>query len=231
MTAALQRRAHPTPFSDRILNLIARRVNGAQRVLDPFAGAGRVHELRELAGVAVTVGVEIEPEWAAMHPDTICGDSTLLDQLVERASFDAVVTSPTYGNRMADHHNARDASVRPTYKHTLGRDLTPNNSGAMQWGDRYRALHLAVWPLAVGALRPGGLLVLNIKDHIRGGAKQDVVAWHLDVLVRQLGLGVVGVDHVMGRGLASAAGSNGAVRDTGEFVFTLNRHHQGATTP
>ena len=51
------------------------------------------------------------------------------------ATFDMVVTSPTYGNRMADHHNAKDGRRRITYTHNLGRTLTPGNSGAMQWGE------------------------------------------------------------------------------------------------
>ena len=50
-------------------------------------------------------------------------------------TFDAICTSPTYGNRMADHHEARDGSPRDTYRHVLGRPLTPGNSGALHWGD------------------------------------------------------------------------------------------------
>jgi hypothetical protein len=65
------------------------------------------------------------------------------------ATFDAICTSPTCGNRMADHHEARDISPRHTYRHVLGRPRTPGNSGALQWGDgiageEYRALHVAV---------------------------------------------------------------------------------------
>ena len=33
-------------------------------------------------------------------------------------TFDAVITSPTYGNRMADHHNAQDGSRRVSYRHS-----------------------------------------------------------------------------------------------------------------
>ena len=31
-------------------------------------------------------------------------------------------------------------------------------------------------------LKPGGRFILNIKDHIRGGKRQHVTGWHLDVL-------------------------------------------------
>lgn len=217
------RREHPAPYSDRLLDTIASRVAGAGRVLDPFAGIGRIHELRERAGVAETIGVEIEPEWAAKHPDTICGDALALDELIDPGSVDAVVTSPTYGNRMADHHNATDDSVRLTYKHTLGRDLHEHSSGQLQWGDQYRAFHRAAWEQAVRTIKPGGLFVLNIKDHTRDGAKQEVVAWHVDTLCRQLGLECIAVDHVPTVGLAAAAGSNSVIRQSGEFVITFRK--------
>ena len=68
-------------------------------------------------------------------------------------------------------------------RHTLGRPLTPGNSGAMQWGDgiagdEYRALHVAVWTECRRVLKPGGIFVLNVKDHIRGGVLQEVTKWH-----------------------------------------------------
>lgn len=70
----------------------------APSILDPFAGVGGVHELQTLG--YRTVGVEIEPRWAAAHPNTFVGDATALD--FPDGSFDAVVTSPVYGNRMSD---------------------------------------------------------------------------------------------------------------------------------
>ena len=82
------------------------------------------------------------------------------------------MTSPTYGDRLADHHDARDGSVRHSYKHDLGRDLHPDNSGAMQWGPAYRDFHTAAWVEVRRVLRPGGRFVLNVKDHVRGGVVQ-----------------------------------------------------------
>lgn len=78
-------------------------------VLDPFAGVGKIHTLENH-----TSGIELEPEWAAQAPInkgiTIVGDA--LERMREWATFyvgfDAVVTSPTYGNRMADHHDAKE---------------------------------------------------------------------------------------------------------------------------
>ena len=180
---------HPAKFSDPILDVIARYLQPEWNVLDPFAGVGRVHELGERVGCR-TVGVEIEPEWANVHPKTVVGDALRLPE-EWTGVFDAIVTSPTYGNRMADHHEAKDGSRRITYRHTLGRALSDNNSGQLQWGKKYRSFHERAWNEAVRVLRVDGVFVLNISDHVRAGKVMPVTAWHLAVLRGKCGLELV----------------------------------------
>ena len=170
--------SHPARYSRPVLDALFEEAEGFDRILDPFAGTGLIHKLQEKGHE--TIGVEIEPEWAGMHTDTIVGDATELP--FTDSSFDAVITSPTFGNRMADHHNARDGSVRRTYKHDLGRDLHPNNSGRMQWSNAYRQLHQLAWAEAYRVMRVGGVFILNIKNHIRKGVEQDVASWHTEAL-------------------------------------------------
>lgn len=204
---------HPAKFSPEILEVLDRWIEPGWRVLDPFAGTGLIHTLDQ----AETWGAEIEPEWATMHPRTIVGDALKLP--FADASFDAIATSPTYGNRMADSHNAQERCKpcggtgkvvkeidppgpdgytalkvpcdkcdgagrrdykRLTYTHQLGRKLHPNNSGAMQWGPKYRAFHEKAWAEADRVLKPGGLFILNASDHIRGGEIQPVCDWHIE---------------------------------------------------
>jgi SAM-dependent methyltransferase/transposase len=172
--------SHPARFSDNLLPIFAAALVGYDFVLDPFAGTGRIHELPNH-----TYGVELEPEWAALHPDTIVGSA--LDLPFDDCEFDAICTSPTYGNRLADHHQASDPERRRSYTHDLGRPLTPDNSGVMHWGDTYREFHEQAWAEAVRVLRHGGRFVLNIKDHIRDGVQQPVCAWHVATLT-DLGL-------------------------------------------
>lgn len=151
--------------------------------LDPFAGTGKVH-LLERKGLR-TVGIEIEPEWAEIHPQTVVGNALHLP--FPDSTFDAVVTSPCYGNRMADSHDAKDDSKRNTYTHVLGRKLHSDNSGAMQWGDEYRHFHLRAWMEAFRVLKPTRgarqrLMIVNISNHIRNGEEIDVTGWHLQAL-------------------------------------------------
>ncbi len=122
---------------------------------------------------------------------------------------------------MAYHHDAADESTRLTYKHTLGRDLHEDNSGAMQWGDEYREFHVKAWAEAVRVLKPGGLFVVNVKDHVRDHRKQAIAAWHMDTLCRGFGLECIDIDIVVSRG--ADAGANADKRVPGELVFTFRK--------
>lgn len=188
---------HPAKFSDPLIPVLAslvrqeqRRLGRPVRILDPFAGVGRVHRLA-VPDLVETVGIELEPEWAACHPDTIVGDSLEWMRGVAASMalgadrpFDLIVTSPTYGNRFADQHNAQDGSTRRSYRHDLGRPLSPGSSAGLQWGKAYWLFHAEAYRLIRGVLRPptdadpGGLLLLNVSDFIRHKAVVPAVMWH-----------------------------------------------------
>lgn len=253
---------HPARFSDRILDEIhdAWPKWAAGPILDPFAGVGKVHLLADRLGID-SVGVELEPEWAAQHPKNIVANALALPFADE--SFGAVVTSPTYGNRMADKHEARDRckkcggrgrvgpsdwrelppeawsapadwdretvckpcdgsglSRRNTYRHALGRPLTEGSGAGLQWGDAYRDFHWEAWEEAKRVLRPGGLFVLNISDHIRGGERQRVAQWHMETLVA---LGFQGVDCRRVETPRNRQGANGHARVPYEVVALFRR--------
>lgn len=209
---------HPARFSTPILaeidRILGARLASDASVLDPFAGVGGIHNLPY-----TTVGVEIEPEWAASHSQTVCGDSTQLSSLFPAYEFDAIVTSPAYGNRMADNY-AGNGTKRFTYRISLGRSLTEGNGAAMQWGSAYRELHAAVWAECWSVLRSGGWMVVNVSNHIRAGVEQPVVEWHLSAL---LALGAR-VDEVIRVSTARVGfGANRDLRVGAERILVLSK--------
>ncbi len=165
---------HPAKYSDNVIDTMLKLLPERCLILDPFAGTGLIHLLSGRRHR--TVGVEIEPDWASMHRNTIQADA--LNLPFKDHTFDCICTSPTYGNRFADSHVRRDDSERRSYTHDLGRKLHPNNSGSLQWGDAYRDFHERAWAESLRVLKPGGILILNISDHIRGGERMPVSAWH-----------------------------------------------------
>lgn len=213
---------HPAKFSRKILLQIADFLAGLPEgaiVLDSFAGTGRIHQLQEYGWR--TIGIELEPEWANMHPDTIVGNALYLPFADE--TIDAYATSCVYGNRMSDAHvqGEGDKSTRNTYTHTLGRKLHPDNSGAMQWGVRYRGLHTAAWAEAVRVLKPGAPFVLNIKDHYRAGSRMRVTAWHVEELQR---LGMTFVKEAQLPHKGNQQGENGNLRVPYESVILFHKN-------
>jgi hypothetical protein len=170
---------HPAKFSHNLIPAIARWVEDGASVLDPFAGVGGIFGLLKYKPRLRIQAVEIEPLWAAADARIVCADALAFMAQAAPQTYDYVVTSPCYGNRMADHHEARDPSVRNTYRHSLGQPLAEGSAAGLQWGPAYRTFHLEAWRLAYRATMDYGGLILNVKDHVRGGKPQGVVDWHI----------------------------------------------------
>jgi len=212
--------SHPAQYSDGVMKAIhsevRRRVDVGSRLLDPFAGLGNIHAL---APEYDTHGVELEPEWAASHARTVEGDAT--DLPFENSSFDAVVTSPCYGNRMADTYlGDRKGSKRHTYTIALGRVPSDGSAAAMQWGPEYRNLHKRAWREAHRVIVPGGFLFLNISDHIRSRTVQPVSIWHTATLC-EIGFSMVDCLPVMTR--RQRHGANGNLRVDNEWLIVFSK--------
>lgn len=172
---------HPAKFSQAILELLDKIVPDGV-VLDPFAGVGGCFQLAR-EGRSVW-GIEIEEEWVTDNPRHICGDATQMNEWFKNESFDAICTSPVYGSRMSDHHEAKDSSKRHTYRHYLGRPLSENNAGQMfAWQESYWSLHAKVWSRCWDVLKKDGVFILNTKNFIRNGEVFDLTGKHCQLLV------------------------------------------------
>ena len=216
---------HPAKYSDSILTAFAQLLDNEvasfpirpMNVLDPMAGVGRIHELR--TDLIETFSVELESEWVG-SPSVWRTQGDATDLQWASGSFDAVMTSPAYGNRMADHHNAKDDSKRMTYKHLLGRDLSPNSGAGLQWGHEYRELHAKILAEMVRVSRPGGMVVVNMSNHIRKGKVQHVVEWWIEQMCR-MGLLMERVIPVATPRLGF--GANGSARVSHEHIIVTRK--------
>jgi tRNA G10 N-methylase Trm11 len=211
--------SHPATYSDALYPMFADLLMawpGHKRVLDPYAGTGGIHRLRRYG--YETIGVEIEPEWQSLSPHTVLASALALP--FRDGSFDAICTSPTYGNRLADSYNASDPESRHSYRFDLGRPLHADNSGAMKWGHAYREHHAAAWREATRVCKPRARFVLNVKDNLDGGIWHDVAGWHVRELQR-IGWEVLAIRPVVTKGRPS--GANADKRVDAELVIALAR--------
>lgn len=176
---------HPAVFTDKFIPIFAELLSKSARVLDPFAGTGKLAMIKDHGFAGEVYCNELEEEWARSSTYKVdywsIGDACHMPQFSD-GYFDAICTSPTYGNRMADHHRAKDSSRRVTYTHCLGRSLSPHNTGAMQWGDEYRRVHTEAYAEMARVLNEDGRLIINVSDHIRKGKQVKVTDWHIEVL-------------------------------------------------
>lgn len=182
---------NPAKYSDAVLDCFRRNLPryltlGTElKCIDPFGGVGKIHELQDTFPGVSFFAMEIETLWAAHDGRNIQGDVLNMHRLYPPDYFDFAVTSPPYGNRMADDFEAKDGSKRHTYRHYLGQPLDNNNIGNLQWTDRRQRYQMAMtlaWVQLRQVLKHDAIFAFNCKDHIRNGKRMQVVDWHDGVL-------------------------------------------------
>lgn len=210
--------SHCAKFSDALLPIAFEMLQAndcGPRVLDPFAGTGKGVDYLRKHGYQAW-GVDLEPEWADLSANVMQGNA--LDLQWPDGYFDGIFTSSTYGNRMADKDMR--ASVAGTYAKSLGRHASDGSSCHLQWGDDYRAFHVAAWREAHRVLAIGGLFLLNIKDHVRRKQVIKVCDWHAGTLI---GLGFHFIDAQLVPTPSLRNGQNSESRVEGEWLQLWRR--------
>lgn len=203
---------HPARFSDDILPVIERYLEPGSLVLDPFAGVGRIHELTTVFTIGVEIEPEwatahprtivgdatFLPSWWTGMFDAVATSPGYANRMSDSHNAQERCRACQATGKHPDSWEwatpvdcakcnglGRRKYRRITYTHYIGRKLHPNNSGQMQWGQRYRSLHERSWAEVRRVLRdprpgePPARFVLNISDHVRKGEVVEVVDWHL----------------------------------------------------
>jgi ubiquinone/menaquinone biosynthesis C-methylase UbiE len=179
-----------------------------------MAGVGTIHGLAR-PGI-VTTGLEIEPEWADQHPMTIEGDATAMP--FGDDSFELVMFSPPYGNRMADQFVSKDGTYRVTYYHFLNRRLHENSAAGMHFGPDYCKTMRSILVECKRVNTPDGFVVINVSNFIKNGEVIDVIQWYIDSMI-DLGYRVMKDREVTTRRMRY--GANHKLRVGSEHVITF----------
>ena len=223
---------HPATYTDGLLPIFRDMIvahcdlTGTPKICDPMAGEGGILQLEELLrvplrGRAPLIYATDIVLWEHRRKSVKKADATNLPYA--DASMDVVVTSPPYGNRMADRRST-DGDNRVNYADRRGADAGTNDAAGLQWGDQYQVLMATIWTEVRRVLKPGGVLILNCKDHVRAGAVQRVTRWHCNALKR-LGLTFIDFDWADAPGVRGVANSD--ARTTDEYVAVLRKPPAG----
>lgn len=213
---------HPAKYSQEFIPIFFKELKEYNNVLDPFAGTGRIGLIKNYGFTGKIYANELEPEWLKENKYN-CDVLTYCDAEFlpyESSFFDAICTSPTYGNRMADCHNAKDNSKRNTYTHCLGHKLNDENTGKLQWGNKYREKHQKIYKELYRVLKDNGIFVINISNHIRKGVEIDVCGWTTECLQA---IGFVNIKEYNIKTKRNKFGRNGNVRVENEKIIIFKK--------
>ena len=171
------KRPHPAKFSKELLPVLASYCYGD--ILDIMGGTGRAGLLKNFNKNIKSVTInELEREWAEQAYDNnvdtvITGDARNLS-----GWYDCIVTSPPYGNRMADNFKAgKPDSRRKRYVGDLGRQVSKGSVCCKHFGKGYEEEMTLILDAVISNI-VFDRFILNISNFIRNFKEVDVVSWY-----------------------------------------------------
>lgn len=211
---------HPATYTASLLPIFTKHLLGCANVLDPLAGTGKIGNIKLHGYRGYIVANDIE-EWGTNRYVDEFHHMDAAHLTFADGAFASVCCSPPYGNRIANSALGWNRKFRyNTYDRALGRPLQRGNAGSMVWGDAYRETHTAIWRECIRVLKPHGIFILNISDHIRSARRVYVSKWHLDTL-RAFGLTLEKTYAV--RTPRLRLGANADARCACEYVFVMRK--------
>lgn len=168
-------------FTSDAITYINKLLKRRSKVLDPLAGLGSVRGLNSHSDHEI-VCMDINANYNDSDDEVTYGDATMLAFGDEE--FDAIVTTPDWGAVTTDTQNVLATE--------LSRTREPNDLSVLAWGEEYRDVCGEIWRECVRVLRPQGVFVLVIRDHLRPGInpkKPDlkelagVTSWHIQLML------------------------------------------------
>ena len=224
---------HPAKWSDVLLEVIYRDyIEDNDIILDVFGGTGKIGKLKEYGCENIFISQEIEEEWALQGVNSeidfcFIADATSSNHYEKYTELGVnfIITSPAYGNRMADKHEAKDGSKRYTYKHLINRKLHDNNSGGYRFygahkRNKYHIIHEATWLNCYNMLPQGGKFLLNCSNYLVKGVEILVTEWHIDLLKR---IGFTLIEEQMVKTPRLRVGQNSDKRVIGERLCLFKK--------
>lgn len=172
------KRPHPAKFSNELLPYLAKYAYGF--VLDPMGGTGKAGLMKKLNPDILHVTInEIEKEWADQAQSNSVDRVIIGDAKNLKGAYDCIVTSPPYGNRMADNFKAgKPDSMRRRYAGDLGRNPSEGSVACKHFGKGYEDMMIQIYDSLLRNVK-FDLFILNVSDFIRQFKRVDVCGFYV----------------------------------------------------
>jgi hypothetical protein len=173
----MDKKPHPAKFSNELLPALAKHCYGD--IIDIMAGTGKAGLLKRYNTKIKSVTInELEEEWAMQAKDNMVDTIIIGDARNLSGWYDCIVTSPPYGNRMADNFKpSKPDSMRRRYAGDLGRNPSAGSVCCSHFGRGYEFQMLEILSCVLKNIQHSRI-VWNTSNFIRNFVEVDVFSFY-----------------------------------------------------